>query len=405
MVECDSDYFMSSHELVGNLTVSTKSELVTVAKLLGVSIRSNLRKEEYVDTLSIAILSCPDKWLCQLTYYELVLLQKLVGAGPNAYVEEPNPLYDIMLSAISLVITDQKEPGKVRYMICDELREAIAPYLDAALEEKEKEAQLGIMEVALGLLNLYGLLPFADLVDKVCQTLSGEVKRDEVIRLLQKSLLMKDLIQDVVSENDRVSYVHSPFLTDISEMLHEQEMRREITHPKPFSKEALLLAGGMPIVQIPCPEAQNVKDFFINQLGLTVEKADFYLSFLWVEVQFAMNPMNAITTVFNMNLFPVQKLQQIIGLLISYCNSCPRWILKGFSPQEASRLLRNESPMQTPPRLIAGPGMKASGLDFQNIQTEFDKHFQETFSGQKVGRNDLCPCGSGKKFKKCCGKE
>ena len=22
----------------------------------------------------------------------------------------------------------------------------------------------------------------------------------------------------------------------------------------------------------------------------------------------------------------------------------------------------------------------------------------------KVGRNDLCPCGSGKKYKKCCGK-
>jgi uncharacterized protein YecA (UPF0149 family) len=21
----------------------------------------------------------------------------------------------------------------------------------------------------------------------------------------------------------------------------------------------------------------------------------------------------------------------------------------------------------------------------------------------KVGRNDLCPCGSGKKYKKCCG--
>jgi len=24
-------------------------------------------------------------------------------------------------------------------------------------------------------------------------------------------------------------------------------------------------------------------------------------------------------------------------------------------------------------------------------------------SGKAVGRNDLCPCGSGKKFKKCCG--
>jgi len=24
--------------------------------------------------------------------------------------------------------------------------------------------------------------------------------------------------------------------------------------------------------------------------------------------------------------------------------------------------------------------------------------------GTKVGRNDPCPCGSGKKFKNCCGK-
>jgi preprotein translocase subunit SecA len=25
--------------------------------------------------------------------------------------------------------------------------------------------------------------------------------------------------------------------------------------------------------------------------------------------------------------------------------------------------------------------------------------------GEKVGRNANCPCGSGKKYKKCCGKE
>ena len=25
--------------------------------------------------------------------------------------------------------------------------------------------------------------------------------------------------------------------------------------------------------------------------------------------------------------------------------------------------------------------------------------------GRKVGRNDLCPCGSGKKYKQCCGKD
>jgi len=25
-------------------------------------------------------------------------------------------------------------------------------------------------------------------------------------------------------------------------------------------------------------------------------------------------------------------------------------------------------------------------------------------AGKKVGRNDPCPCGSGKKYKHCCGK-
>jgi len=25
-------------------------------------------------------------------------------------------------------------------------------------------------------------------------------------------------------------------------------------------------------------------------------------------------------------------------------------------------------------------------------------------AGKKVGRNDPCPCGSGKKYKRCCGK-
>ena len=28
---------------------------------------------------------------------------------------------------------------------------------------------------------------------------------------------------------------------------------------------------------------------------------------------------------------------------------------------------------------------------------------QQVVRGEKIGRNDPCPCGSGKKYKKCCG--
>ena len=38
------------------------------------------------------------------------------------------------------------------------------------------------------------------------------------------------------------------------------------------------------------------------------------------------------------------------------------------------------------------------GDDFQeNVK-------QPVKNGEKIGRNDPCPCGSGKKYKNCCGK-
>ncbi|MCD8388130.1 MAG: SEC-C domain-containing protein [Bacteroidales bacterium] len=35
---------------------------------------------------------------------------------------------------------------------------------------------------------------------------------------------------------------------------------------------------------------------------------------------------------------------------------------------------------------------------------QFPSQAQPWQSGAKVGRNDPCPCGSGKKYKHCCGK-
>jgi preprotein translocase subunit SecA len=34
-----------------------------------------------------------------------------------------------------------------------------------------------------------------------------------------------------------------------------------------------------------------------------------------------------------------------------------------------------------------------------------DVPVEQVHGDQKAGRNDPCPCGSGKKYKKCCGKE
>ena len=39
-----------------------------------------------------------------------------------------------------------------------------------------------------------------------------------------------------------------------------------------------------------------------------------------------------------------------------------------------------------------------------NKDDSSDKSKKKPAKSKKVGRNDLCPCGSGKKYKQCCGK-
>jgi len=48
------------------------------------------------------------------------------------------------------------------------------------------------------------------------------------------------------------------------------------------------------------------------------------------------------------------------------------------------------------------------GIFSEEKRAEIQKQFRESKivrNLDKVGRNDMCPCGSGKKYKKCCGKD
>lgn len=55
-----------------------------------------------------------------------------------------------------------------------------------------------------------------------------------------------------------------------------------------------------------------------------------------------------------------------------------------------------------PKNLKFAGAIKDSSSEAQTIDLVHEK--VKDASGKVVGRNDLCPCGSGKKFKKCCGK-
>jgi preprotein translocase subunit SecA len=57
----------------------------------------------------------------------------------------------------------------------------------------------------------------------------------------------------------------------------------------------------------------------------------------------------------------------------------------------------------TPPRIIRKEDNQSDKKKEQQ-KKETQNSPKPTISSVKVGRNDPCPCGSGKKYKKCCGR-
>ena len=49
-------------------------------------------------------------------------------------------------------------------------------------------------------------------------------------------------------------------------------------------------------------------------------------------------------------------------------------------------------------------GSSISGKPFDSILPEYQEYKTVRRTGAKIGRNDPCPCGSGKKYKFCCGR-
>ena len=57
---------------------------------------------------------------------------------------------------------------------------------------------------------------------------------------------------------------------------------------------------------------------------------------------------------------------------------------------------------QAPQRVVAGRAPVAAGVAGSSSGSGAIRPLRNT--DRKVGRNDPCPCGSGKKYKKCCGR-
>lgn len=197
-------------------------------------------------------------------------------------------------------------------------------------------------------------------------------------------MLMRQLTFDMEDIYNSVMYVRSPLLLDVEDLEERLYAHRAIKSLKKFTVEEVLSAGTMPVFYISNPHSDELKGFMMRKLGYNEELAEAKIQWLWYAIQMNENPMSAIVSAIDTKVLSMQELQEVVGIAVNYCNDCPRWFLKGHSSTEASALLGRGESVKTPPRIVAGPTMKAAGMDITpEMQKMVDGMFYDTFSGTK----------------------
>jgi uncharacterized protein len=103
-------------------------------------------------------------------------------------------------------------------------------------------------------------------------------------------------------------------------------------------------------------------------------------------------------------LFKSERHGQLLIPILALCGDENGESLLGFPPDEEDRIM--EEATEFIPACTAAIAAYWRENGPEQVSTPFPARppFQSSQASSKVGRNDPCPCGSGKKFKKCCGK-
>lgn len=371
-----SKEYHGSYKLYDRLSSNSKTELVKMADHLGLHVPTMLKKNEFSDFLEKEILSNPEVWMVRLSRYELQLMQLLVKAGKDGSVSET--MLQIRLPAITMgFLNDERDEADHtvwHYTMPNELRKAVEPHIDSVLADSTNRQLFQIQQYALGILMLYGVLPaskFDSMVTRYILMLPYDEDTCQKLRdMFFNTLLVNESYYKLKDEiNDFHSVFVSPAIVDVSYTVKTFKVRKDVDY-KFFTEEEFLLAGSVPMHKFPCKAYQRSLDFLVPYYENENDCRQILLD-IWMMDQHGVNLQNLIFNFLPYNL-PDSKRDEGMRLATVFLNSIPRWILKGHSLDEVNRTVTSGN---------------------QPFKAE-----------KKVGRNDPCPCGSGKKYKHCCGK-
>lgn len=354
----------------------TKNDLSDIRSNLGIRNASSLNKQALIELLSSQIPALLQFTLSQLDEARYGLLKRIADAGGKAFVSlEPREYEYFQLRGLAFTGTVDGECMIVMAQeVLDEFRRVDVPSLRTSARKHTEWLQ-----ISQGLVFYYGFLSTRDLIRMVEDYTGSIVDKNHYLNVLFEGIPYGYAIRahaDGFTNDDVI---------DVLRVKREHQSRPNV----PFYRfpKAQLLRAGQPGFVDKSPAYKAFVDFLRRSYEIDVADAEDEADLCVYEIQTGESLGDIIAAITEEFEIPsMEVLQELTRHVAQLHNNTRQWFLKGHTPRE---LLPTTVASMRPLLGAVGEGKG----QIINIATK-----------KKVGRNEPCPCGSGQKFKKCCGR-
>lgn len=397
-----------------------KEYLSNLAKLYGITKISKLRKAELIDRIV--------EWFCTekafrermacLTNEELNLFRRACKSPQEIGSNEM--INSVQLSRDFLGDFDEHTD---RFYIYKEVAVAFTGIDDEDFR-KDQQKKGWMMKCLRFFVKYYGIAPIEtiytlyrmkmkDSMDEMEDMLvEMPIDMTESDIFLAEILDIEDIAKDVNLDSPYGLLLHLPLMEDgeLMDLINEQRDKpfyiptvQQIEELTAIGYEASSLAY------------KRLEKFFRKKLGMTWEQAQAWSLEAWNNTYEGGYESDLISQMLELGV-PIDnddQLNELVELLNDTHNNTRMRENRGHKPDELSIIRRNAAGMPTiAPTIVPGSSLAADILmeaapymEEMGISVDINGNSDRISTAIKVYPNDPCPCGSGKKYKKCCGRK
>lgn len=354
--------------LAGMMAAMTKAELDDIRFNLNVTGASSLKKAELIERLVPAVEEFAARWLPSLLEEEYVCFKDFAEHdGFSRKLGEDDERLDY-LRGLGFLSCGKEGDGLVWYMPEEVL--AVFSRMDDETYPALVARNTEMARLAAGLLYHYGYMNFEQLYEAVLSYLDEKQRAEISFMDFAGVMLNVSCWKNIVTALPQGVKYYT--LIDEEKLENEQLRRSDLDFAKLTYEE--VHAAGADTYTPDTPSYRALIAFFMKEHGYDVLKAADVAGEILILLQNGGSLQEAVEYLEELGLMKDEdKAEAIVPVLAAFNNETHLWQLKGHTPAEL---------------------MEKSG---QGRIIPFDQ-----VRKPKVGRNDPCPCGSGKKYKNCC---